>query len=88
MTYFIINHIFEVALVLTIVFLKIGWMVDKVKVKKDILHMRSDIVNIKKDISIMQDSISKLRNSNHNIANIVNKLNMKAQHDEGNNKIN
>ncbi len=36
MIVFIINNIFEIALALTIVILKIGWLVDKLKVKKEL----------------------------------------------------
>ena len=83
---FLIDNILIFSLITVLLIHLSYWILDKIKVKKNILDMKSNIINIKKDICIMQDSISKLRNSNHNIANIVNKLNIKAQYDESNNK--
>lgn len=70
MIVFIINNIFEVSLALTILIIKISWIIDKLKVKKEILEM-------KKLINIILINQEKLRNTNHKIVNIVNGLNIK-----------
>ena len=70
MIVFIINNIFEVSLALTILIIKISWIIDKLKVKKEILEM-------KKLINIILINQEKLRTTNHKIVNIVNGLNIR-----------
>lgn len=72
MTYFITDNIFEVALLLTIVSLKIGWMVDKVKVKKELKMMETRLATV-------ENSLGRLRATNHDIRNIVSSLSMQIE---------
>lgn len=69
---FLIDNILLISLIFALAIQIICWIIDKIKIKKDIKEL--------------EESIKSLRKTNHNILNTINKINIKLAIDENNNK--
>lgn len=84
---FIIENFLIISFVFFIKIQFIFWILNKVENKKEIEMLNKKIEELSKIIAIIEDNLNKLRESNHNIANIVHILNLKNIFDEKNNNV-
>lgn len=76
---FLINNIFFISTLLVLVIQLSYWVVDKIKIKKNIGELEDSM-------KILQMDLLKLRTTNHSILNKINNVNIKLAIDENSNK--